>query len=126
VVVTDYASVSDRVLVDAIQVGGDDSYAWPYPPHCLLASSQKNIDSLSPAYVSQATMSATGYVWGQPVQPLLDALGEGPNGTEAKFQVTLLASPLDQFLWCPEQLSLPSDHCRLSSWPICCSIDQNM
>lgn len=73
-VASDYASSSDQVLVGAMQRNID---------RLLLAG----IGSSS-TVVAEGVLSAVGYIWGQPVAPLLAPLRENKEG---KFDVILCA-----------------------------------
>lgn len=68
---------------------------------------QVNIDKLCPRYVPEGVLHALGYVWGQPVAPLLEPLHatSSSSSTHEQFDVIILAdlifnrSEHDKLLW---------------------------
>lgn len=83
---TDYASTTDRILVDAIQ---------------------RNIDRLEgEQHVAPGVLHALGYVWGQSVNPLLAPLQNDPGETKA-------TSKKFDFIFCADLIFNRSEHAKL-------------
>jgi nicotinamide N-methyltransferase len=88
VVVSDYASTTDQVLVEAIQMNID---------RLMTSSSQTGNNNNSKINIGTDVLSARGYVWGQQIQTLLEPLSSAsasaaaPAGAASGFDVIICA-----------------------------------